>query len=191
MIYLASKSPRRSQLLQEAGVSFKILEPSFDEIFDSNESVHNNAKRLSLLKAQAALKIILETNIEIMPILCADTIVTINGEMLGKPADKKEAKRMLKLLSNKMHSVVTGVTVVDLHGCFHSISVETNLYFKDLSDKEIEGYIDTDEPYDKAGGISSQGGAKKFITKIDGSYSNVLGLPIEESLDLLKKIKAI
>jgi len=111
--------------------------------------------------------------------------------MLGKPADKAEAKTMLSLLSNNIHSVVTGVTVIDQHGGSHSISVETNLYFKNLSDIEIEEYINTDEPYDKAGGISSQGGAKAFITKIDGSYSNVLGLPIEESLDLLKKIEAI
>ena len=191
MIYLASKSPRRSQILMEAGISFKILVPSVDEVFNQKESVHVNAKRLSLLKADATLSMIRKMNLEMMPILSADTIVAVDGVMLGKPADKTEAKAMLNLLSNNMHAVVTGVTVIDQQGVSHSISVETNLYFKNLSESEIEEYINTDEPYDKAGGISSQGGAKAFITEIDGSYSNVLGLPIEESLDLLKKIKAI
>ena len=191
MIYLASKSPRRSQILLEADISFKILVPSVDEVFNPKESAHKNAKRLSLLKAHATLSMIREMQLEMMPILCADTIVAVDGVMLGKPADKAQAKTMLSLLSNNMHSVVTGVTVIDQQGCSHSISVETNLYFKNLSESEIEKYINTDEPYDKAGGISSQGGAKAFITKIDGSYSNVLGLPIEESLDLLKKIEAI
>ena len=191
MIYLASKSPRRSQILMEAGISFKILVPSVDEVFNQKESVHVNAKRLSLLKADATLSMIRKMNLEMMPILSADTIVAVDGVMLGKPADKTEAKAMLNLLSNNMHAVVTGVTVIDQQGVSHSISVETNLYFKNLSESEIEEYINTDEPYDKAGGISSQGGAKAFITKIDGSYSNVLGLPIEESLDLLKKIEAI
>ena len=191
MIYLASKSPRRSQILMEAGISFKILVPSVDEVFNQKESVHVNAKRLSLLKADATLSMIRKMNLEMMPILSADTIVAVDGVMLGKPADKTEAKAMLNLLSNNMHAVVTGVTVIDQQGVSHSISVETNLYFKNLSESEIEEYINTDEPYDKAGGISSQGGAKEFITKIDGSYSNVLGLPIEESLDLLKKIEAI
>ena len=191
MIYLASKSPRRSQILMEAGISFKILVPSVDEVFNQKESVHVNAKRLSLLKADATLSMIRKMNLEMMPILSADTIVAVDGVMLGKPADKTEAKAMLNLLSNNMHAVVTGVTVIDQQGVSHSISVETNLYFKNLSESEIEEYINTDEPYDKAGGISSQGGAKAFITEIDGSYSNVLGLPIEESLDLLKKIEAI
>ena len=175
----------------EAGISFKILVPSVDEVFNPKESVHKNAKRLSLLKANATLSMIQKMKLEFMPILCADTIVAVDGVMLGKPADKTEAKAMLNLLSNNMHAVVTGVTVIDQQGVSHSISVETNLYFKNLSESEIEEYINTDEPYDKAGGISSQGGAKAFITKIDGSYSNVLGLPIEESLDLLKKIEAI
>ena len=175
----------------EAGISFKILVPSVDEVFDPKESVHVNAKRLSLLKANATLSMIRKMNLEMMPILSADTIVAVDGVMLGKPADKAEAKTMLSLLSNNMHAVVTGVTVIDQQGGSHSISVETNLYFRNLSESEIEEYINTDEPYDKAGGISSQGGAKEFITKIDGSYSNVLGLPIEESLDLLKKIEAI
>jgi septum formation protein len=191
MIYLASKSPRRSQILLEADISFKILVPSVDEVFNTKESVHKNAKKLSLLKANATLSMIQKMKLEFMPILCADTIVAVDGVMLGKPADKTEAKAMLNLLSNNMHAVVTGVTVIDQQGVSHSISVETNLYFKNLSESEIEEYINTDEPYDKAGGISSQGGAKAFITKIDGSYSNVLGLPIEESLDLLKKIEAI
>lgn len=191
MIYLASKSPRRSQILLEADISFKILVPSVDEVFNPKESAHKNAKRLSLLKANATLRMIQKMKLEFMPILCADTIVAVDGVMLGKPADKTEAKAMLNLLSNNMHAVVTGVTVIDQQGVSHSISVETNLYFKNLSESEIEEYINTDEPYDKAGGISSQGGAKEFITKIDGSYSNVLGLPIEESLDLLKKIEAI
>ena len=191
MIYLASKSPRRSQILLEADISFKILVPSVDEVFNPKESVHKNAKRLSLLKANATLSMIQKMKLEFMPILCADTIVAVDGVMLGKPADKTEAKAMLNLLSNNMHAVITGVTVIDQQGVSHSISVETNLYFKNLSESEIEEYINTDEPYDKAGGISSQGGAKEFITKIDGSYSNVLGLPIEESLDLLKKIEAI
>lgn len=189
MIYLASQSPRRSQILQDANISFEILISSAEEKFNDEDSVADNAKRLALVKAKAALEKIERESRQYLPILSADTIVAVDGHMLGKPKDAAEARDMLKLLSNRQHSVVTGVALVDREKKFHTISVETLLYFKKLEELEIENYISTNEPYDKAGGISSQGGAKKFITKVIGSRSNVLGLPLEESLDLLKRAK--
>ena len=189
MIYLASQSPRRSQILQDANISFEILISSAEEEFNDAHSVADNAKRLALVKAKAALEKIERESRQYLPILSADTIVAVDGNMLGKPKDAAEARDMLKLLSNRQHSVVTGVALVDREKKFHTISVETFLYFKKLEELEIENYISTNEPYDKAGGISSQGGAKKFITKVIGSRSNVLGLPLEESLDLLKRAK--
>ena len=189
MIYLASKSPRRSQILRDANISFEILISSAEEKFNDEDSVADNAKRLALVKAKAALEKIEIESRQYLPILSADTIVAVDGHMLGKPKDAAEARDMLKLLSNRQHSVVTGVALVDREKKFHTISVETLLYFKKLEELEIENYISTNEPYDKAGGISSQGGAKKFITKVIGSTSNVLGLPLEESLDLLKRAK--
>ena len=189
MIYLASKSPRRSQILRDANISFEILISSAEEKFNDEDSVADNAKRLALVKAKAALEKIEIESRQYLPILSADTIVAVDGHMLGKPKDAAEARDMLKLLSNRQHSVVTGVALVDREKKFHTISVETLLYFKKLEELEIENYISTNEPYDKAGGISSQGGAKKFITKVIGSTSNLLGLPLEESLDLLKRAK--
>ncbi|MEY2972298.1 MAG: hypothetical protein RI886_75 [Pseudomonadota bacterium] len=189
MIYLASQSPRRSQILRDANISFEILISSAEEKFNDEDSVADNAKRLALVKAKAALEKIEIESRQYLPILSADTIVAVDGHMLGKPKDAAEARDMLKLLSNRQHSVVTGVALVDREKKFHTISVETLLYFKKLEELEIENYISTNEPYDKAGGISSQGGAKKFITKVIGSTSNLLGLPLEESLDLLKRAK--
>ena len=189
MIYLASQSPRRSQILRDANISFEILISSAEEKLNDEDSVADNAKRLALVKAKAALEKIEIESRQYLPILSADTIVAVDGHMLGKPKDAAEARDMLKLLSNRQHSVVTGVALVDREKKFHTISVETLLYFKKLEELEIENYISTNEPYDKAGGISSQGGAKKFITKVIGSTSNLLGLPLEESLDLLKRAK--
>lgn len=189
MIYLASKSPRRSQILQDANISFEILISSAKEEFNHEDSVADNARRLALIKAIAALEKIEREDRKYLPILSADTIVAVDGNMLGKPKDAAEARYMLNLLSNRHHSVVTGVALIDREKKFHSISVETVLYFRKLEELEIENYISSNEPYDKAGGISSQGGAKKFITKVIGSSSNVLGLPLEESLDLLKRAK--
>ena len=185
MIYLASKSPRRSELLQDAGIDFKVLATKAEENFDLNQAVSANAERLSILKAKAALRQIQSKKLQFLPILAADTIVAVEGRMLGKPADKEEATSMLHLLSNNQHSVTTGVTIVNKDIEFHTFSVESLLTFRKISEREIDKYTNTVEPYDKAGGISSQGGAKKFITKIDGSYSNILGLPIDEVLDYL------
>ena len=185
MIYLASKSPRRSELLQDAGIDFKVLVTKAEENFDLNQAVSANAERLSILKAKAALRQIQSKKLQFLPILAADTIVAVEGRMLGKPADKEEATSMLHLLSNNQHSVTTGVTIVNKDIEFHTFSVESLLTFRKISEREIDKYTNTVEPYDKAGGISSQGGAKKFITKIDGSYSNILGLPIDEVLDYL------
>ena len=107
MIYLASKSPRRSELLQDAGIDFKVLVTKAEENFDLNQAVSANAERLSILKAKAALRQIQSKKLQFLPILAADTIVAVEGRMLGKPADKEEATSMLHLLSNNQHSVTT------------------------------------------------------------------------------------
>ena len=140
MIYLASKSPRRSQILQDANISFEILVSSEKEEFNHEDSVADNAQRLALVKAKVALEKIEREKRKYLPILSADTIVAVDGNMLGKPKDAAEARDMLNLLSNRQHSVVTGVALIDREKKFHTISVETVLFFRKLEELEIENY---------------------------------------------------
>jgi len=188
-LYLASQSPRRSELLTQIGISFSLLSVDIDEVPKHNENAEDYVIRLAKEKAAAGWNAVKQ---EIKPVLGSDTAVVINGEILGKPENKDDAKRMLNLLSGKTHQVMTAVALAmssenpqqpELN-CVISVSDVT---FKLLSDSEIERYVATDESDDKAGSYAIQGLAAAFITHLSGSYSGVMGLPLYETVELLNK----
>ncbi|EZH66867.1 hypothetical protein DH09_02690 [Bacillaceae bacterium JMAK1] len=171
-LILASKSPRRIQLLEEMGYKFEIRTRSVKECFDDTSSSNENAVRLAKEKAVAQRDALKENEV----ILTADTIVD-DGSMLGKPRTKEEAKRMLRTLSGGTHRVVTGVYIGSLR-THTQFSVETIVHFKTLTEVELNHYTDTKEPYDKAGAYGINGYAALFIDRIEGDYYNVVGLPL-------------
>ena len=181
MIILASKSPRRKELLENIGIKPLIIVSDADENIDESNP-EELVKKLSHIKAQAVYdKIKADKTIGLHKddyILGADTIVYANGKVLGKPKDKDDARAMIKTLSGSVHSVYTGFTLIDSEGNTVSKAVETKVYVYEMSDSEIEDYISTDEPYDKAGAYGIQGLFGKYVEKIEGDYNNVVGLPV-------------
>ncbi len=182
-IILASKSPRRTELCEKYGIFANVVPACIDEVLPENLCEPGEiVEYLSSEKARAVAKNFSGGEI----IIGADTLVFCDGKILGKPENKNEAREMMKLLSGNIHSVVSGISII----CGEkeiSDSVATRVTFKELSEAEIEGYISTREPYDKAGGygIQSLGGA--FVTGIDGDYYNVVGLPVSRLLHILGK----
>ncbi len=198
IIYLASKSPRRRELLKQIGVHYELLllreqpRAGFDEPTDIDESPLPDEKpqdyvvRVVDLKAAAAEKVMRTRRLTPRPILAADTTVTLNGEILGKPADARDAARMLQLLSGQTHQVLTAI-VVSYGDEVHRALSQNYVTFAKLSEAEIKAYVDSNEPMDKAGAYAVQGGAGKFISKLSGSYSGVMGLPLYETAVALRK----
>jgi septum formation protein len=174
-IYLASKSPRRKKLLEQINLQFKVIDVNSDEKFRNSESPIQNAKRIALEKMEAAKQIIGRGLI-----ITADTIVVLDNKILGKPKDERDAKRVLKLLSGRTHYVVTGFAVYnsDTDKTYPGYE-RTSVKFRKLEDDEIDEYIKSGSPMDKAGayGIQDDYGAV-FIKRIDGCYYNVVGLPL-------------
>lgn len=177
MIILASKSPRRKELLSLITTDFIIKTADVDESLPENISPAEAVKYLSKIKAEPF------KNSEDI-IIGADTVVAIDGKILGKPRDKDDAFNMLKSLSGKTHSVFTGVTVIKPES-EKTISVETKVKFFPLTDKEIFDYIETNEPMDKAGAYGIQGKGSLLVEGIEGDYFNVVGLPISTLNKLL------
>lgn len=191
MIYLASQSPRRAELLAQIGVPFETLilpaDYAVDEIHVVNELPVEFVERLSLEKARAGLKFVEDKQLAIAPVMGADTIVVCDDLILGKPKNKADAQRMLTLLSDKTHFVYTGVTVMTEQTHWSAVSC-TKVTMKRLVPKEIENYWHTGEPVGKAGAYAIQGHAAMFIEWIDGSFSNVVGLPLFETKQLLDRV---
>ncbi len=181
MLVLASRSPRRSELLRSAGLEFEVRPVNVDETPFPDENPEEHVKRLAQQKATAATASADET------VLGADTIVVMNGEIFGKPVNAADAERMLRLLSGRKHEVLTGVC---LKLGEHVVTdwATTLVWFQQLSDVEIGEYINSGEPLDKAGAYAIQGLASKFIERIDGSYSNVVGLPVSLVYTCLKRL---
>ena len=175
-LILASASPRRRQLLAECGLKFTLAEKfECDETFDSAMPCNQVAEYLSTLKSNAYPKS-LETN-DIL--LTADTVVIANNRILGKPADRADAIAMLSMLSGKSHTVITGVTIRTAEHS-HSFSVESKVYFREITTEEIDYYIDTYKPFDKAGAYGIQEWIGYVaIEGIEGSFFNVMGLPVQ------------
>jgi septum formation protein len=171
-IILASTSPRRAELLTAAGIPFVTHRVDVDESALDGETAPACARRLARAKAEAVAR---------PPgaiVLGADTLVVVDGDALGKPLDEAAAAAMLRRLSGRTHEVVTGVAIVHDGGASVDV-VSTQVTFETLTEAEIAWYVGTREPLDKAGAYGIQGGASRFVTRIEGSYSNVVGLPVE------------
>lgn len=188
---LASASPRRKELLSQIGLEFEIKVSDADENISESLLPDELVKRLSKIKA-TAVREELSANFsdEENAIIGADTVVYLNGEILGKPKDEEDAFRMLRALSGVSHSVFTGVTIL-LPGETITFANETKVTFDTLSDEEIRKYIASKEPMDKAGAYGIQGLGGAFVTSIEGEYANVVGFPIGEFSHILRERKLI
>jgi septum formation protein len=180
MLILASRSPRRSELLRAAGLEFTIRATDVDESVWGEELPGEYVRRLAEKKALAASVRADEV------ILAADTTVALGNEILGKPRDAEDARWMLEKLSGRRHEVYTGVCVRS-ERTIHTEVACTGVWFEALSEAEIDDYVRSGEPLDKAGAYAIQGLASKFIPRIDGSYSNVVGLPVDLVYRMLKE----
>lgn len=180
-LILASSSPRRKELLTQLGIPFEISVPEVDEhcALPGPDAV----RALSRRKAEAAARM--------NPgryVLAADTLVCIHGQTLGKPRDPEDAKRMLRLLSGNTHQVYTGVTVISPEGTLLTDVDHSDVTFAPMDDRMIEDYVATGEPLDKAGAYGIQGRASLFVSRLEGSYSGVMGLPLALVRQLLDRI---
>lgn len=183
-IYLASSSPRRLALLQQMGITPICIVPDIDETYQVDEKVHDYVMRMAMEKAQAGWQ--QKRKKPQWPVLAADTIVVLDEQILGKPKNRREAGRFLKLLSGRTHQVMTAVALMSLQGIQQSISVN-QVSFSSLTSSAITWYINTGEGMDKAGSYAVQGLAARFIEQIVGSYSGIMGLPIWETEQLLQQ----
>ncbi|PYX33871.1 MAG: septum formation inhibitor Maf [Acidobacteria bacterium] len=172
MLVLASASPRRQELLRYAGIPFEVQAAEISEEVLPEEFAKNCAERLAREKALAVAR--QRPN---DAVLGADTVVAVDGQILGKPADRADAARMLRMLSGREHQVITGVALI-VGGQWFVSSEITRVTFSDITEKEIIDYVATGEPMDKAGAYAIQGIASRWIPRIEGDYSNVVGLPV-------------
>ncbi len=168
-------------MLAAAGIVFEVLAADIDETPRADEAPDAYVERLAIEKARAVWWLRPDARV-----LGADTTVTIGGEILGKPIDSSDAARMLRLLSGRVHEVHTGVAVVSAAGV-HSAVDTTRVWFDAMTDEDISWYVATGEPMDRAGAYAIQGLASRFIPRIEGSYSNVVGLPVAMVSSILKK----
>jgi len=184
---LASASPRRIELLSLLGLHFEIMPSHVNESFMEGELPREHVLRLSEGKTEKAAAAHPDAWV-----MGADTIVIINGEVLGKPRTPDEAKEMLDKLSGRVHTVLTGFTVTRRSAdILIRDAIESSVRFREIPDDEMAWYIGSEEPYDKAGGYAVQGMGAFFIKEIHGSYTNVMGLPLCEVVDVLKGVGAI
>jgi septum formation protein len=182
-IVLASASPRRKELLEQIGLQCEVEPSNYDEEIASVSEPHEMAKKLSLGKARAAAR-----KHRNAIIIAADTFVVFGDRILGKPRTDSEARKMLRALNGQAHSVITGFTVLDTEtGKVVSRSVETRVDMRKLTLEEIESYVRTKEPLDKAGGYAIQGRGAVLVERIEGDYSNVVGLPLSALADALRE----
>jgi len=182
-IYLASQSPRRRELLEQIGIYPKVITADVDERPYPNEAPAEYVIRLALEKAKAVHAVLDED--EMLPVLAADTSVVIDNEILGKPLNRDDALSMMQRLSGRTHKVLTGVALVDNKEIKSRLSV-SHVTFRQVHEKEAQAYWDSGEPHDKAGGYAIQGLGAMFISRLEGSYSGVMGLPLFETADLLQ-----
>ncbi len=188
MIVLASKSPRRKEILSELGIDFETVVEEVDESSEISDPAER-AMSIAARKAGAVRDMLVSHNIDVnsLAIVGADTIVYAEGEFLGKPSDREDARRMLSLLSGKTHKVVTGVAVA-VGGRIECDASVSEVDFTEMTEEDIEAYLDTDEPYDKAGAYAVQGRASVYIDGIRGDYFGIVGLPVR-TLDRILREK--
>ena len=185
-IILASASPRRSEILNNLGLRFDVVVSDADESSISADCpAELYVQELALLKAAASAKKTEPKKDGV--VISADTVVVLDGKILGKPKDREDAAQMLKMLSGREHSVITGICVLRLKDAFSVCeSVVTKVKFKDLSPELIERYVATNEPLDKAGAYGIQGKGAVLVERIDGDYFNVVGLPVSKLCEILQ-----
>lgn len=189
-IVLASASPRRHQILDLAGIPHYVLPSQVDEHIAPRDSVSAYIEDLALLKARSVFgRTSADPQLSGRTVLAADTIVVLDGRMLGKPADARHAARMLRALSGRTHQVITGVALISTAGV-HTFSEVTDVTFDQLAETDIEDYISSGEPFDKAGAYGIQGRGGAFVTAIRGDYYNVVGLPLNRVLHELAALNA-
>jgi septum formation protein len=179
-LLLASQSPRRTELLRAAGFDFDILPANADETVHPGESPEAYVRRVADAKARAVL-----SQAGDRVVLAADTTVVVDGEILAKPADRDDAARMLRRLSGRAHEVLTAVTIARAGRAPVTEVATTRVEFAPMTEDEIAWYVQSGEPMDKAGAYAVQGLASRFVTRIEGSYSNVVGLPVAVVYQLL------
>ncbi|MBQ3668662.1 MAG: septum formation protein Maf [Clostridia bacterium] len=180
---LASASPRRREILTKLGYSFIVISSNAPED-DVQGTISEKVRKLAERKAVSVAAIEKDALI-----IAADTLVGLDGETLGKPKDKADAVQMLKMLSGRMHEVTTGICLINTLSEQKLVSSETTyVEFREMSKNEIDEYVETGEPMDKAGSYAIQGGAAKFVKKYTGSYDNIVGFPSELFSDMLKKL---
>lgn len=193
-IYLASKSPRRRELLRQIGIEFELLPlrdhgprgPDVAETAQPGESPADYVTRVTMEKAMCARQVMLLRRLPLRPILAADTTVVLDQQIIGKPSDMKQATAMLKSLSGRTHEVLTSILVLHEELTWQ-LTQRSEVTFGDIPDDLIRSYCATQEPYDKAGGYGIQGRAAIFVEKVTGSYSGIMGLPLFETAQLLKE----
>jgi len=189
-IILASASPRRAEILRDAGIAFEICAARVDESRREGEMPEALVRRLAEAKARAAAGQSAQALFDEPRIIVgADTEVVVNGSVLGKPESEEDARAMLRLLSGRTHEVITGLAVMKIPGGQARTEVETTrVTFSALSEEEIAAYVATGEPFDKAGAYAIQGRAGRFVTRVEGCYFNVVGLPLARLWRILREL---
>jgi septum formation protein len=195
-IYLASRSPRRRELLSQIGVRYHLLlfrdrvgeQADVDETTLSGEAPAAYVERMARAKAEAGWRRMLQRNLPIAPVLAADTTVSFEGRIFGKPANREQAEQFLATLSGKRHEVLTAVALKNHEQLEFALS-SSEVLFKTLSRDEIAQYVASGETDDKAGAYAIQGRAARFVVELRGSYSGVMGLPLYETSQLLEKLR--
>lgn len=180
MIVLGSSSPRRKELLEMLGLKFIVYSPNIDENFDLKDPIALSEK--TALEKGKAVSLVYPN----ATVIAADTIVLVDKMILGKPKSKEDAFKMIKEIQGKMHYVITSV-YLGKNLNYKIFSEKTKVWISPMTDKEIEDYVNTDEPYDKAGGYAIQGLFARFVERIDGDFYNVMGLPLNRVYNELKK----
>lgn len=184
-LILASASPRRAEILREAGIPFTVVSAAIDETPIANELSHDLVQRLADTKAELVAARAVGPAI----IIAADTEVVLDGQVLGKPRTADDARRMLTKLSGRTHSVITGVTLIRLPDAERRSFVETTqVHFTHIPDEEIIRYLATGEPFDKAGSYAIQGRAGRYVPRIEGCYFNIVGLPLARLYAFLNEL---
>jgi septum formation protein len=188
MLILASSSPRRQELLTQAGLVFTVEPADVDETIQPGEAAAKYVQRLAVEKAEAiwSRHKADDDSADPITVLGADTTVLLDGEMLGKPVDQADARRMLQLLSGRTHQVLTGVAAITRHAAASEVEI-TQVYFDLISEHELVQYLASGAPMDKAGAYGIQGYAARWIPKIEGDFFNVVGLPLSRTLAVMAR----
>ena len=188
-IFLASGSPRRKELLSHIVPKFEVLVPDFEESVGIGENPKDYAERMSEGKAKAFWEQFADQVLIGDTFITSDTVVCLEGEIFGKPKDRDDAKRVIMRLSGNSHEVITSVTIgtlIEKKPKYETFSITTQVFFREIYPDELNDYLDSDEPWDKAGAYGIQGKASTFVSRIHGSYHSVVGLPVS---DLAEKLR--